>query len=261
MQQIAERSDSFPGLRSRNLAVEAPKRARVIALLSSKIIGDSLVAASALRDDLEVLGVHIAPQAALEACSDTSCHVLLTDLHLSTGSYQGLRLVSHIRHRFPHLRGIVLAKDESQRELVASFRAGARGYLVEGTADVDTMCKAICCVARGQVWASSRQLNWILDEFGGTAGPARMLEAVHRLLSCREAEVADLMMRGKTNKEIAAILHLSEHTVKNHLVKVFSKLGITTRAAAIYQMHERFQMTGSCAHCSAEESSGRFYDS
>ena len=85
----------------------------------------------------------------------------------------------------------------------------------------------------GQIWASSRELAYLLDNFLQTP-PARTLsENCSKLLTQREQAVVQLVADGMSNREIAAQLKLSQHTVKNYLFRVFDKIGVSSRVELV----------------------------
>ncbi len=221
---------------------------RVCAAFSSNVSGDLLSYAFLGRRDIRIVSVSTTVEAALSELAKTPCSILLTNLHLNHERYSGLVLLSQAVSAYPGLRGIVLTESICRNDVVRSFQAGARGYVVEGVTNVSVLVKAIYCVHKGQVWASSEHLNQILDAFASQLNltqksqidPAQARGSLNSLFSGRQGEVVDLMMSGKSNKEIGTILRVSEHTVKNHLVAIFAKLGVTNRTGAIFQIYERF---------------------
>src|SRR5439155_24242919 len=88
-------------------------------------------------------------------------------------------------------------------------------------------------VYRGQIWARNGEIEFVLEALG-KALPSRLVDSKGiALLSKREQDVIRSLSEGLTNREIAAELKLSEHTVKNYLLRIFDKLGISSRAEAI----------------------------
>jgi DNA-binding NarL/FixJ family response regulator len=93
--------------------------------------------------------------------------------------------------------------------------------------------RCIVAVHSGQVWASSSDLQRVLGELEKTV-PFRCVNARGEvLLTRREEEIIPLVARGLTNKEISTNLRLSEHTIKNHLFRIYEKLGISSRVELI----------------------------
>jgi DNA-binding NarL/FixJ family response regulator len=137
---------------------------------------------------------------------------------------------------------IILLLEECERNLVVdAFRSGARGVFSRAESS-EQLSKCIYAVHKGQIWVSTRELEYILGELVATR-PLRIVDAHGcSLLSKREEEVVALVADGLTNRQISEQLKLSEHTVKNYLFKVFEKLGISTRVElvlyALYQNHK-----------------------
>jgi DNA-binding NarL/FixJ family response regulator len=123
--------------------------------------------------------------------------------------------------------------DHDERDLVVeAFRSGAIG-VCERSQSCETLCKCIHSVHRGQVWANSQQLRYLLEALSGGM-PGRVTDVRGQvLLTQREGEVVSLVAEGLRNREIAEALKISEHTVKNHLFRVFERLGISSRAELI----------------------------
>lgn len=122
---------------------------------------------------------------------------------------------------------VVVSMSDNERTIAAALRAGARGYLLKD-ASPDAILSAIRAAGSG----------------AAVLGPAvaatlgALLEASHESvpfpnLSEREREVLDLLARGRTNHEIAAVLSLSDKTVRNYTSNVFTKLAVTSRAEAV----------------------------
>jgi len=125
---------------------------------------------------------------------------------------------------------------------VEAFRAGAKGVFRRSEADIDLLSKCVARVHAGQVWASSAELEQLVEAFRASA-PVKITDAKgENLLSKQEAKIVRLVADGRTNREIASHLELSEHTVKNYLFKIFDKLGISNRVELVlYAMSQADQ--------------------
>lgn len=123
---------------------------------------------------------------------------------------------------------VMLTHTDDASTVSEALAAGAAGYLVHGALEPAAMVDAIRLCRNGSQVVS-----------GVTAAPISMgtvpgrSPAVRSLLSAREAEVMDLVADGLSNGEVAALLFISEKTVKNHVNSLFAKLGVTTRSQAI----------------------------
>jgi DNA-binding NarL/FixJ family response regulator len=94
-------------------------------------------------------------------------------------------------------------------------------------------------VSEGQVWANSQQCRYILETLVEGLPPFVTDSKGQFLLSRREQEIVSKVAEGMRNREIAEFLRLSEHTVKNHLFRIFERLGISNRAELILYMHSQ----------------------
>ncbi len=151
---------------------------------------------------------------------------------LEDGPLSGFNLLRLLAKTNRSARCVMLV-DQGDRDLVVeAFRCGAAGVCERNQA-YDMLCKCVYSVSRGQVWANSQQLNYVMDALvSGAAG--RVADARGQfLLTRREDEVCSLVAEGLKNREIAKLLNLSEHTVKNHLFRVFERLGISSRTELI----------------------------
>jgi two-component system, NarL family, response regulator DevR len=153
--------------------------------------------------------------------------VILMDVRLSDGS--GIDACREILGALPGTRVIFLTSYADDDSVLAAVLAGAHGYVLKEI-DSPALLEAIRSVAKGQSILDShvteRALRWLrgLHDLPATSGTDQ--------LSSQEERVVALVAEGKTNKEIAVALGLSDKTVKNYLANVFQKLRITRRAQA-----------------------------
>lgn len=147
--------------------------------------------------------------------------------------YSGLAVLTTIHNLAPSTKAIILSSDLSRQDVIGYFHAQARGILPADLTDFETLCKCIYSVNEGQVWASSKQLNYLIDSLS-EAKPLQIVDAKgDTVLSAREQEVLGLLTEGRSNRAMAEALKLSEHTIKNHLFHIFYKLGVSSRTEAI----------------------------
>lgn len=155
--------------------------------------------------------------------------ILLISPHLLDGPLSGFVALQKTRALSSSAKPIVLVEQNEEHLVVPAFRAGARGVFSVVSDGVKKLCRCVKCVHAGQIWASSAHLSTVLDVFSQSI-PLRIVDAKGaELLTEREDEVVRLVESGLTNKEIAAELNLSEHTVRNKLFRIFDKLGVSSR--------------------------------
>lgn len=147
--------------------------------------------------------------------------------------------LSELRESFPQTRTVLLLKTASCDLVVDAFRGGARGIFCR-TESFEALCKCIQSVHKGQVWANSNQLHYLLEALIQTK-PVRVVDFSGRpLLTKREQEVAFLLADGLPNRQIAHRLKISEHTVSNYLFRIYNKLGVSSRVELVlYLLKEK----------------------
>jgi DNA-binding NarL/FixJ family response regulator len=162
------------------------------------------------------------------------CHpqVAVISDNLEEGPLAGVRLIPEIRKTNPETR-ILLATGSPDRELVTeAFRYGADGVFCR-TSSFELLCKSVDALARGQIWANSAELRYVLDEFTRAPKQRKVDPAVEKRMTKRESDVVRLAVEGLSNREIARELGLTEHTVKNYLFRIFDKLGVSNRVELV----------------------------
>ena len=145
----------------------------------------------------------------------------------------GLELVSEIRSTHPEVKAIVLMDSSSRENVVEAFRAGARGVFCRNQ-PVKMLCRCISVVNEGQVWANSLELGFLLEALSAVPSLRPANNEALRLLSDRERAVVGCLAEGLSNREIAARLNISQHTVKNYMFRIFEKLGISSRLELLF---------------------------
>jgi DNA-binding NarL/FixJ family response regulator len=175
----------------------------------------------------------------LEAIVDLRPDVAVLSLHFADGPYKGLELLRRLRDLSVRSR-CVLLMDEAEREgAIDAFRAGARGIFRWPT-PTHLLARCIAAVHKGQVWANSADVLQLLEALQ-TAMPFKGVNSRgEALLTKREQELVPLVGNGLTNRQISIELRVSEHTIKNHLFRIYEKLGISSRVELIlYAVSER----------------------
>lgn len=152
--------------------------------------------------------------------------VVLLDVHLPGGRGGGGAEIPRATADLPNVRYLALSVSDSPEDVVATIRAGARGYVTKSISTKD-LVGAIIRVGAGDAAFSPRLAGFVLDAFG-THEIATTDEELD-LLSAREREVMRLIARGFTYKEVAGELFISVKTVENHVSSVLRKLQLSNR--------------------------------
>lgn len=153
--------------------------------------------------------------------------LVLMDLKMP--GMNGIEATRQIRSRFPAIRVLVLTTYDDDQWVIDAVRAGAAGYLLKDTTR-EELLKAVRGTMDGKSYVDPAVAGKVLGVVSGQQSqPASILTAK---LSEREVEVLNLLARGFSNGEIAAQLHLSEGTVRNHVSTIFAKLDVNDRTQA-----------------------------
>jgi DNA-binding NarL/FixJ family response regulator len=157
--------------------------------------------------------------------------VALISSALREGPTSGFNVLRALRP-LQTLRSIMLLNEDTRELVLNAFRWGASGICGRDDS-CEILCKCIHRVHEGQVWANTRQVHFLLQAFESESLPVRGSMRREVTLTNRERDIVDLVTAGKTNRDIAVHLSLSEHTIKNHLFRLFRKLGISSRSELV----------------------------
>jgi DNA-binding CsgD family transcriptional regulator len=116
--------------------------------------------------------------------------------------------------------------------VVDSFRAGASGVFCRAE-PLEVLWNCIQSVYEGKIWANNEQLRFVVEALASPTLPRLTAAGKACLLTPREQKVIRLVAEGLTNQQIADELNLSQHTIKNHLLRMFEKLEVSTRAELV----------------------------
>jgi DNA-binding NarL/FixJ family response regulator len=217
------------------LSAEFPSQVPVYVLVGDSSRIHSHLLAEALKRDprLRIAGSASSSHEFLEMAARTNPDVVVISANLDDNPAGGMTALREFYETHPQTPSVMLL-DSPKRELVLeAFRSGACGIFSKHESP-ETLCKCVRVVFEGQVWASSQEVKFAL----GALSSAPMLRAGNAgglsLLSPREQQVVHCLAEGLTNREIGARLGLSRHTVKNYLLKIFDKLGVSNRVELLF---------------------------
>jgi len=180
-----------------------------------------------LEDDIEVVGEVGDGAEAVELVASLVPDVILLDLKLPV--LDGLGVLADLRDRGLPSRTLVLTSVSDQASVTVAMRAGAAGFLYKDV-DPDALVRAVRSVHDGNTVLAPEAAGSLVRSRARAAAVAG-LDA----LTAREREVLAQVAEGRSNREIARLLHMSEKTVKTHVSSVLAKLGVADRTqAALY---------------------------
>jgi DNA-binding NarL/FixJ family response regulator len=128
----------------------------------------------------------------------------------------------------PDLRILVTGAGMDEETILKAIACGAKGYVDEAASPAEFV-QAIRVVHQGSVWAPRRVLSMFIERV--SSAPGRIFPAGRVTFTDREKEVLEMLVAGRSNKEIGAALGIEERTVKAHVAKLMRKVGVQNRIA------------------------------
>jgi DNA-binding NarL/FixJ family response regulator len=194
---------------------------RLLIVDDHPVVRDGLRGMLESQPDFEVVGEASNGEEAVQLASSLSPEVMLMDLRMPV--MDGVTALREIKASNPAVQVLVLTTYDSDADILLAIEAGAMGYLLKDTSRED-MYAAIRATARGESVLSPGVASRLIGQMRAPA---------EEKLSSREVEVLQLVAEGASNREIASSLHISQATVKSHLIHIFDKLGVSDRTAAV----------------------------
>jgi two-component system NarL family response regulator len=190
---------------------------RILIVEDHQVVRQGFVALLRMVGGMDVIAEASSGTQALELYRTHKPDVTLMDLRMP--GMGGVETITAIRGEFPDARVIVLTTFDGDEDIYRAIQAGARGYLLKGMS-IDELVEAIETVHKGRSKIPAAIAERLAERLSGNA------------LTERETEVLKTIALGKSNKEIATALFISEATVKTHINNLLSKLGATDRTQA-----------------------------
>ena len=191
------------------------------------VADDHLVVRTGLRamlgaePDIDVIGEATTGVQAIDLVDRLRPDVVLMDLRMP--EVDGVAATARIREQHPEVHVLVLTTYDTDADILKAIEAGATGYLLKD-ATRDELFRAVRAAATGASVLAPAVASRLMD---------RQRTPRHEALSAREIEILEHVAQGRTNKEIAAALFISEATVKTHLLHIFAKLDVQDRTQAV----------------------------
>jgi len=206
---------------------------RVLVAVNTRIQTQLLAEALARDPRLNTLPAPESDPELIRTAAAHSIDVAIIGCCLEEQPLRGLEVLRNLRAVQPSVQSVMLL-DSSRRELVLeAFRAGAKGVLGRQES-IETLANCVRQVHCGQAWAGPQEMAYALEALASTPNVRAVSANGLNLLSKRELDVVRSLAEGLTNREIAARLGLSQHTIKNYLFRVFDKLGVSSRVELLF---------------------------
>ncbi len=199
---------------------------RVMIVDDHEVVREGLRSLLRRRQELAIVGEADSVASAIEEARKTEPDVVIMDIRLPDGS--GVEACREIRAERPDTKVLILTSYADEEAVFASIMAGAIGYLLKQTS-TRTLIEAIERAMRGESLLDPAVTQRVLERV--RSGKQDEDEEL-TLLSEQERKILDLIAEGKTNKEIAKEIFLSDKTVKNYVSSILSKLNLRRRSEA-----------------------------
>ncbi|MFI6291137.1 response regulator [Nonomuraea sp. NPDC050790] len=191
------------------------------------VVRDGLSSMFASAPGFEVLGEAADGAEAVRLAQELQPDVILMDLRMP--GMDGLSAIAELARLGVKARVLVLTTYDNDAHVLPAIEAGATGYLLKDSPREDLL-RGARAAAKGESVLAPSVAARLMNRVRTPAPP---------LLSPREQEVLELVAAGNTNREAAALLFITEATVKSHLLSIYAKLGVSDRAAAVAEAFNR----------------------
>lgn len=203
------------------------KAVRILIADDHPVVQDGLVAVLGTQPDFEIVALAETGVEVLRKVAEFEPDIVLLDLEMP--EMDGVEVLQHLKDDHPDVKAIVFTAFDSDERIVGAVKAGAQGYLLKGAPSED-LFEAVRTVSAGGSLLQPVVASKLIEHVSGE----RSLAAEgFTPLTDREMDVMEQLAQGKTNKDIASTLVISERTVKFHVSSIFQKLGAGNRTEAV----------------------------
>ncbi|MFB7631135.1 response regulator [Streptomyces sp. NPDC056149] len=203
------------------------RRVRLLLCDDHAVVRAGLRALLSAEPGIEVVGEAATGEEALAVAAQQRPDVVLMDLSLGTG-IDGIEATRRLVTEVPGTRVLVLTTYDTDADVTRAIQVGATGYLLKAERP-EQLFAAISAAAEGRAVLSAPAADRVLER----------VRKPRAALTERQLDILGQLARGLGNREIARALFISEATVKTHLVRIYAKLGVETRAGAVAAAKEQ----------------------
>ncbi|WP_276320686.1 response regulator [Phytoactinopolyspora endophytica] len=194
---------------------------RILLVDDHPVVRTGLAGMLSVEEDLDVVGEASNGEEAVAMSRKLSPDVVLMDLRMPR--MDGAEATARILAQCPTVRVLVLTTYDTDADIIRAVEAGATGYLLKDTPRAE-LADAVRAAARGETVLAPPVAARLVDRMRAPADP---------VLTPRESEVLAAVARGSSNAQVGRELHIGEATVKTHLLRIFAKLEVDDRTAAV----------------------------
>jgi DNA-binding NarL/FixJ family response regulator len=201
---------------------------RVVLVDDHPLLREGVAGTLAAERDLAVVGHGESADDALRLARELMPDLMLVDVSMRGGGINAVRAIMDV---CPVVKIIMLTVSEREEDVLAAFRAGARGYVLKGVSGPE-LVRILRSVLAGDPYVTPSLAAGLLGEWRERKAESKMDEDPLAELTRREREILELVAVGLSNKEVANRLKLTEKTVKYYMTNVLQKLHVRNRVEA-----------------------------
>ncbi len=185
----------------------------------------------AAETDFEVVGVGGSADEAIDLADEFLPELMLLDISMPGG---GINAVTAISQRYPVIKCIMLTVSENEQDVLDAMKVGAKGYVLKGVSG-SSLINIIRRVQQGEAYVTPSLAAVLLREW--CEGDEK--KSAFEVLTKREKQILENVATGRSNKEIAKKLFLSEKTIKHYMTNILQKLQVRNRVEAALLFHKQ----------------------
>lgn len=208
----------------------ASETIRVAIVDDHPLFREGVAATLSLETDIDVVGEGSSAADALKLSTSLLPDILLLDIAMPGG---GLTAAQNVAAACPVTKIVMLTFSEAEDDVLASLRAGARGYILKGVAGRE-LKRHVRAIYAGEVFVTPSLASAMLQELATDPSPKGPLDE----LSERERQILELVATGLSNKEVGQKLELTEKTIKHYMSNILQKLQVRNRVEAALLAHK-----------------------
>ena len=215
----------------------ATKPIRILIADDDPLVRSALAAILSQQKEMSIEGEAGNGQETMEKARSLQPDLLLLDLSMPKKA--GMEALRELGDSIPKMRTLVVTVAIQKRQVVEALQLGAHGIVMK-EAVREVLPDAIKAVMRGKYWVDRHQVEDVRQVIRDLTVETEPASSKRELLNSREQQILDYIVQGCTNREIAKMMETSEQVVKNHLGKIFDKLGVFNRLElALYALDNR----------------------
>jgi len=212
------------------------QKVKAVIVDDHEVFCESLAFLLSIKGEAEIVGTANSGEEALKQVERLNPDVVLMDIEMK--GLDGIAATRKLVEKIPDVKVIILTMHSDEQYIFEAIKAGAKGFVLKDYSST-SIIEAMKSVARGEAFFDPRSSGKVLGNMRNQFEDTARKDTGKTLLSRREIEILRLIAEGYVNKEISEKLHISIHTVRNHIANIFSKMDCGTRTRAIKEAQRR----------------------